>query len=286
MEQERAWSSEQTYETELQGALVRDDFSIRADHTVWRTPGEAVIRSDQFMVEWLIFSNAELQCARRGRQFRPAGRLSLLPPGVDLNCRWRGGRTHTVSCSFTDDAIADLGDLVVELSAIENDAMLDLRSPFVEAAMLKLAEEASSPGLDSDFMVRSLIGSICTEIRRLLTRPSAPVSTRGALSPRQINALRQILHDAEGKLPPLKELAAECGVAPRELSPLVKRTTGLTLRGYVAMERLNRARELLRDERLLIKQVAYSCGFATPAAFTAAFHKSSGVTPAQFRASC
>src|SRR3546814_4655937 len=71
-----------------------------------------------------------------------------------------------------------------------------------------------------------------------------------------------MLHEG-GKLPTAGELAQHCGVLPRDLSPLIKRTTGVTLRHYIARERLNRAKALLDDRKLMVKQVAYSCGFAS-----------------------
>jgi len=40
---------------------------------------------------------------------------------------------------------------------------------------------------------------------------------------------------------------------------------------------------MLSNPRLLIKQVGYECGFRGAAAFVAAFHKATGMTPAQYR---
>src|SRR3546814_3880075 len=65
-----------------------------------------------------------------------------------------------------------------------------------------------------------------------------------------------MLHEG-GKRPTAGELAQHCGVLPRDLSPLIKRTTGVTLRRYIARERLNRVKALLDDRKLMVKQVAY-----------------------------
>jgi AraC family transcriptional regulator len=40
---------------------------------------------------------------------------------------------------------------------------------------------------------------------------------------------------------------------------------------------------LLGSRQLLIKQVAYECGFRNCAAFSAAFRKATGVTPESYR---
>ena len=44
-----------------------------------------------------------------------------------------------------------------------------------------------------------------------------------------------------------------------------------------------KAKTLLMDERLLVKEVAYLSGFQNAAAFTAAFRKATGQTPQEFR---
>lgn len=66
---------------------------------------------------------------------------------------------------------------------------------------------------------------------------------------------------------------------------MFKNTTGHTLRSYVASRHIARAKVLLADGRLLVKQVAYRSGFRSAAAFGEAFRRATGLTPLQFRQS-
>lgn len=285
MEQDKSWTTDQAIRTNILGFATTGSYSARMDETLWVEPGHASIISDHFLVEWVSFSDLDLQSSLPGTGYAPVGRLQLLPPGVDLRCRWSGpGRTRTVSCMFLEQAMAELEDVSSGFATLDHEKIVDLSNPFIEAAMLKLAEEVCSPGLDSDFMVRSLIGSICVEIRRVLLTSTAGSLDGAGLTDRQLARLKDVLHNTEGKLPSLESLALECGVAPRDLASMVKSATGLTLRRYVALERMNRAKSMLRQDQLPIKQVAHSCGFTTAAAFTAAFRKTTGVTPGSYRA--
>src|SRR5690606_4418309 len=102
-------------------------------------------------------------------------------------------------------------------------------------------------------------------------------------SPSQLQTLRDLIEASRGLGPSLVELSAACGLQPRQLSERFKNSLGITLRQYIAESRINKARALLQDDQLLIKEVAYICGFQNAAAFTAAFRKATALTPQEFR---
>lgn len=286
MEQERAFHGEPAFDGRTEGSLVGTDYSTRVDTCRWPGPGEGVLHSDQFFLEWLMYRDDDIEYAAPGRDFVTSRAAIFVPPQRAVRGRWKGGRIRTISCCFRRDLLRDHPDLLDALLNLDGDHLFNLRSTFLEAGLSRLADETISPGLDSDFMVRSLLLSLCGELRRTTAARARDVEPEGALSPGQLRTLRQLLHEADGKLPTIQELARHCGVMPRALSPLVKAATGLTLRQYVARERLNRAKGLLDDRTLMIKQVAFSCGFASAAAFTAAFHKTTGMTPLEYRTRC
>ncbi|NML08657.1 helix-turn-helix transcriptional regulator [Sphingobium sp. AR-3-1] len=285
MEQEQAFRGEMLYTGMLEGALVDPDYSVRVDNVRWSQPGEATILSDQFFLEWLMYREDDIECARPGRNFVTSHAVILVPPGQAVRTRWNSGRLRTISCSFRSELLADYPQLLSFLSSLDGDHQFNLDSPFLQAGLTRIADEVVTPGLDSGFMVRSLLFAICGEIRRATLGQPVPQECDGALSPGQMTMLRQVLHES-GKLPTVVDLAQHCGVTSRALSPLVKRATGVTLRHYIARERLNRAKALLDDQKLMVKQVAYSCGFASAAAFTAAFRKTTGMTPVEYRTRC
>ncbi len=283
MEQERAFRGEKLYAGRNEGALVSDDYSLRVDNATWLRAGEAAILSDHFYLEWMMFRDEDVEYARPDGEYVTSHAVIFVPPGQRIRARWTGGRIRTVSCCFRPGLLKSNPALLHNLMNLDGDHLFNLRSAFLESGMCRIADETVSPGLDSDFMVRSLLHALCSDLHRTaLAVPSEP-EIMGALSPGQLQMLQQLLRDTNGQLPMAEDLAHRCGVMPRALSSLVKGATGMSLRHYVAKERLNRARDLLDDRRMLIKQVAFSCGFASPAAFAAAFRKATGMTPAEYR---
>ncbi len=67
------------------------------------------------------------------------------------------------------------------------------------------------------------------------------------------------------------------------LSRLFKKELGVGFADYVSALRLERAKELLRDEKVKIKDIHSRVGFTSAHYFGAWFKKNTGVTPSQFR---
>ncbi|MEO0981793.1 MAG: AraC family transcriptional regulator [Pseudomonadota bacterium] len=62
-----------------------------------------------------------------------------------------------------------------------------------------------------------------------------------------------------------------------------KQSTGLTPHAYVTARRVERAKDLIRQGRDCLAEIAFACGFANQAHFTTVFRKLMGVTPGQYR---
>lgn len=81
----------------------------------------------------------------------------------------------------------------------------------------------------------------------------------------------------------LTELARELDMSHFYFSRLFKISTGITPHQYLIQQRIERAKQLLRQPDKTIADVAMDCGFANPSHFAKHFRKYTGVTPKQFR---
>jgi AraC family transcriptional regulator len=79
-------------------------------------------------------------------------------------------------------------------------------------------------------------------------------------------------------------LADLCGVSASHLARSFRQTTGMTLRAYMESVRIDRARRLLAETEMPIKDVAGASGFSTARYFSSAFRRVAGDTPRDFRA--
>lgn len=79
------------------------------------------------------------------------------------------------------------------------------------------------------------------------------------------------------------DLAEQIGITSRHLARIMQQNYGCTFRQRLLEMRLYHAREYLTSTQLPISQIAIRCGFTAESAFSAAFRKTVGCTPTQYR---
>jgi AraC-like DNA-binding protein len=71
--------------------------------------------------------------------------------------------------------------------------------------------------------------------------------------------------------------------SPDHLSRLFQRHHGKTLAAWIVSERLEMAKELLKNSRHTVAEIGWACGFNAPSYFIRVFKEHWGVTPRAFR---
>ena len=80
------------------------------------------------------------------------------------------------------------------------------------------------------------------------------------------------------------DLVSEAGMSTTNFYQQFTRAFGTSPKDYVLRCKIDRAQELLREERETITSIAFRLGFSSSQQFGAAFRRYVGVTPTQFRA--
>ena len=80
-------------------------------------------------------------------------------------------------------------------------------------------------------------------------------------------------------------LAKELGLSREHLSRVFKRRVGISFAEWLQRRRTAMAARLLKDDGLSCKETAWRLGYGSQANFTRAFRKSTGMSPAKFKAS-
>ena len=77
----------------------------------------------------------------------------------------------------------------------------------------------------------------------------------------------------------VEQLAREMNISSSYLSRRFKQETGIRLSDYIAMQKVNEAKRLMRGTNLSLAQIAYQLSFSSQSYFHAVFKKVTGVTP-------
>jgi AraC family transcriptional regulator len=193
-------------------------------------------------------------------------------------------RWTSVSCSFAPDRFEELVAIdhwTEEMTA----AFLGVRNPLIEALLDRLAREVMFPRERTEVVLEAIITLLTAELGHIAHHGEAGARRAGKLAPWQLERLRkQVNETLHGGSVNVAELAASCSISPRHLVRRFKETTGDTIHGYVRRLRLDRAKTMLADQEVMLKDIAVKLGFKTPSHFAAEFRQQIGCSPSQYRA--
>lgn len=276
-------------------AACRTDaaYELRLQNVQWLAPGHsAVLTGARCMLELLLpdiaaHDQTEYTITGPGGQRRAAGRLNFVAPSNVLDLQWSRGHARSIVCMFDPARLGLLAGLDWDWRNVDPMAAVDIQNLRLDATMHWLRDELLQPSFASGLQITSMLTVLALELRSHFgARPEAALPGSGRLDARQLAMVKDLVEQSPASGVTLDVLGAACGLTGRELATMFKNTVGMTLRSYVAASHIDKAKLLLSDPQLMIKQVAGRSGFESAAAFTAAFRKATGVTPLQYRQDC
>lgn len=106
---------------------------------------------------------------------------------------------------------------------------------------------------------------------------------RTGLDPLALRRVIALMQDRIADNLSLTDFATECGLSVSAFSRAFRQATGLPPHRYFTSLRIQRAKALLRIEKLPVAHVAGIVGYSDQAHFTAAFVRHTGLPPARWR---
>jgi two-component system response regulator YesN len=124
------------------------------------------------------------------------------------------------------------------------------------------------------------------ELRHRLPDPpeSAVQPGLGSHARKLVEAMRDYVHQHHHRPFSLDDLASDMKMNASYLSALFSQMTGVTFHQFLEEVRLAKARELLRDPRNRVREVAGAAGYASSDAFRHAFKAHEALSPEAWRA--
>lgn len=250
-------------------AEVRLFPAVPAEEHTWAAPAH--------ILSYRLTPGTELwtRCiAKRSTGYVPQGPLAFRPRAAVWECKSNGRPTLTVMSFFKDDSLPPPKEAEREPLTLEDLPMMEM--------MRLLHDEIRAPGFASTAMVESIAEMLRIKLTRLAGAREAPAGG-AAFGPGEIALIHDYIEAQKGRSPSVAELAKLCNMSRRSLLRRFRSGTGMTVAGYIAQTQLAKAKSLLANSSLGLKQIAYETGFATPSNFTLAFKRASGMTPSAFR---
>ena len=269
-----------------------------SDGLGWNGVGLRGYRYTGLDVDVPALSDFTIVAYRRGatrmqRRFDGRWTKTTCAPG-DLSLLTRSQRSHWCWNEDIDVSHVYLSEALV--SGVANELMdrsvaevrlhdvLKTQDPIVSACVDAIAREAQTPSLGGALYVEA----VGTQLAIHLLRHYASVTFREPtgkcrFSPAQASRITETIEARLHEPLSLETLAAVAGLGVWSFARRFRESFGRAPHAYVIERRVERARCLLEQGTLAVKEIASACGFADQAHMTRVFQDRLHTTPAVMR---
>jgi AraC family transcriptional regulator len=212
------------------------------------------------------------------------GTTFILPRGTVDEIRWKGP-TRRLAVAIGSDLLASSADEAMGCTDIELVEHWNLVDPHIAAILQAMRADLSDGSPAGRLYGESLASALAVYlVNRYGVRPASPRSHKGGMPGRRLRrVLDYIAENLAGDLG-LEELADVAGMSPHYFSELFRKSVGRPPHQYVVSQRIERAKEFLRNPKHSVLEAGLSAGFQNPSHFARSFRRIVGATPRQFRA--
>lgn len=213
------------------------------------------------------------------------GDFSLAPAGSPFFARWEG-HEHCLEVKLTDQFVRQVAQetLDQDCDRISLVPSFRMRDPQIEAIAMMLLAEHQQNSVGSRLYIDSLANVLTVQLLRQYAKsqPSVPLY-EGGIPQRQ---LFQVLDYIEAHLDQdlkLADLAQLLEMSQFHFSRLFKQSLGLSPFQYLLQQRVERAKQLLKQTDHPIVDIAFECGFSSHSHLSKQFRQWTGMTPKAYR---
>jgi AraC-like DNA-binding protein len=246
--------------------------------------------------------------------------IILLPDGISGGCEWSNGSQSGKLSSVAPDTILfnpardhlwirkrisqqhchmllltidqtlvnrlDVGD--VDVAGLQFRQQIGIEDQGIRQTLVAIRQELEAPGLNSRLYIDTLLMLLLTRLMRCASNfatPSQPAYVKGGLPNWRLKRALELLEAEQTKSPSLAELAAPLRLHPNSFCRAFKQSTGLSPHRYLLERRVNRAKEMMKDRKCTLTEIALDCGFSSSSQFSIVFKRITGVLPRNYRLS-
>ncbi len=215
----------------------------------------------------------------------------------------RPGDMHSfISCSglkmynilFMPEMIADCADIIWSLPGFKTfeEGNLHLSTEtrrhiesVCERLILELAKKENAYKLLGKSLLRDILISAGRAEYRLHDRKNGDNEGERLFSQQIVNKAICLIEENTGNILTVEDLSSRLEISSSHLTRLFKQSTGLPPCEYMIRIRLEKAKDLLRTEKLPVGDIAYLSGFCDASYMSKLFKKLEGCTPNEYRKS-
>jgi AraC family transcriptional regulator len=208
--------------------------------------------------------------------------VSVIPAGQPhrLECQ---RPDQTLMLSLSNDFFEQQVGSALGTAAPQMVARYAAMDPFIRELGNALHADLQQQVQPNEAYLQQLAGVMAFHLARHYARSERPGAPSGGLPQHKLRRVVGFVEQHLAEPIRVEQLAHEAHLSPFHFARMFKQATGQSPHLFVLMQRVERAKALLRDTELALIEVAAQAGFRTQGHFTGVFHRYAGVTPRSFR---
>ena len=211
------------------------------------------------------------------------GTTFILPRGTIDEVRWRGP-THRVAVAIHPSLLTGALDETVHESDIELIEHWNLADPNIMAVLLAMTTDLAEASPAGRLYGESLANALAVYLlNRYTVRRYTAAAYRGGLPGYRLKQVLDYIGDNLADDLSLSQLAAVAGMSPHYFAGLFSKSTGHPPHRFVLLQRIERAKQSLRNPGRSIIEIGLDAGFQNPSHFARMFRKFVGTSPSRFQ---
>ena len=255
----------------------------------YTTPAISIHRHEhpEHFLHLVLRGTAKCEVNTNGRDLRftsRPGTIFLLPRGTGDEVHW-GGPIHHMVLAIHPRLLTQALDETAHETEVELTEHWNLIDGHISALLHEMAADLDDRSPAGAIYGDSLANAMAVYLmKRYAVLRRAPAVYKGGLPGYRLKRVLDYIADSLDTNISLAQLAAIADMSPHYFSELFRQSTGRSPHSYVLLQRIERAKQGLRDPRRSILDVGLDAGFQNPSHFARMFRKLEGSSPSRFRA--
>ncbi|MBW4662493.1 MAG: AraC family transcriptional regulator [Drouetiella hepatica Uher 2000/2452] len=212
-----------------------------------------------------------------------SGEIAIIPAQVAHQLRWKNPGDFTL-VMLDPTYIHRIVQSSINVENFELKPQIAIPDPFVYQIVQALNSELEFGGIAGRLLVESLTATLSVHLFRHYATHKLNISEpTGGLSKEQVRYVIAFIEDHLEQDLSLEMMANLIQLSPHYFASLFKQSVGQSPHQYVLRSRIERSKQLLKQPKLAIAQIAQCVGFQNQSHFTTAFRRIIGCTPKAYR---
>lgn len=273
------------------------------EHKTLRFKGKVIFEKmilDKFDRMPKVFSETEacfMYLQEGSFQFRTPEKLIRFNPGDGLLAKCSDyyfeqtdldhhstSRTKGIGAYLYPSIVKDLFDFDLSISDFETDydATKINIDGLMENFIIGIEFLIDNPSVSNDSMIKIKLKEFLLLLSKTENAPSISDFVASLFKPYEYD-FKQVIHQNIFSNLLISELANLCGMSISNFQRTFYNVFGQTPSKYILEQRMERAKEMLRNKDKRISEIAYDCGYQTTSTFNRLFKKTFDFSPSEFR---